>query len=95
MAGERTMATPEDVTTDQERRLREALLLLNFSPEELATLSPEELRILAATPYTLPPADPTSDPLRPHHYACLNALREAARRPRGITRARQHRRRRR
>lgn len=67
------------------QRLREALLLLDFSPEELADLSQDELRILAAIPYLPPPVSAggrVGDPLRPRHRQMLAALLSDHRRPR-------------
>lgn len=88
--------TADAMIAENEQRLREALLLQDFSPEELAGLTQDELRILAATPY-LPPmvlgADRVGDSLGAQQQQLLAALRIHTRRPRTITAAQQRQRR--
>jgi hypothetical protein len=64
------------MSDDTEQRLREALLSQSFSPEELAALSRDAIRILASLPYA-PMASPMRrDPgaLSPSYQAALADL---------------------
>lgn len=82
---------------ENEQRLIEALLLLSFSPEELAPLSREEIRILAAAPYAPLPtaaAELGGEPLGAQYRRMRELMLAAHRRSRPITPAQQKRRRR-
>lgn len=82
---------------ENEQRLMEALLLLSFSPQELAPLSREEIRILAAVPYVPVPVSAEErerGSLHPKYRQVLEAMLASLSLPSTITLAQQKRRRR-